>query len=82
MDGGGRRTKTDRSPNERIRTTDHENIKMWTEVDGWTDGRKSVRGGLIQTILWFIWTVNTSRQLTLGSKPLSRRFKNCLRLNI
>ena len=25
-----------------------KNIKMWTEVDGWTDGRKSVRGGLIQ----------------------------------
>ena len=32
MDGFGRRTI--------------KNLKMWTEVDGWTDGRKSVRGGL------------------------------------
>ena len=25
-----------------------KNIKMWTEMDGWTDGRKSVRRGLVQ----------------------------------
>ena len=24
------------------------NIKMWMEVDGWTDGRKHVRGGLVE----------------------------------
>ena len=33
MDGFGRRT---------IKI-----LKMWTKVDGWTDGQKSVRGGLI-----------------------------------
>ena len=32
MDGFGRRTI--------------KNLKMWTEVDGWTDGRKFVPGGL------------------------------------
>ena len=37
MDGFGRRTITI--------------LKMWTEVDGWTDGRKSVRGGLLQIII-------------------------------
>ena len=26
-----------------------KNIKMWTEVDGWKDGRKSVRRGLHMT---------------------------------
>ena len=26
-----------------------KNIKMWTEVDGWTDGRKSVPGGLVKS---------------------------------
>ena len=36
MDGFGRRT---------IKI-----LKMWTEVDGWTDGRKSVRGGLLHSI--------------------------------
>ena len=36
MDGGGRRT---------IRK-----IKMWTEMDGSTNGRKFVRGGLIQSL--------------------------------
>ena len=35
MDGFGQRTI--------------KNIKMWTEVDGWTDGRKSVRGGLVKS---------------------------------
>ena len=24
------------------------NIKMWMEVDGWTDGRNPVRGGLVE----------------------------------
>ena len=24
------------------------NIKMWMEVDGWTDGRKPVRRGLVE----------------------------------
>ena len=24
------------------------NIKMWMEVDGWTDERKPVRGGLVE----------------------------------
>ena len=33
MDGFGRRTI--------------KNLKMRMEVDGWTDGRKSVRGGLL-----------------------------------
>ena len=30
------------------------NIKMWTEMDGWTDGRKPVRRGLIRSTccLW------------------------------
>ena len=35
MDGFGRRT---------IKI-----LKMWTEVDGWTDGQKSVRGGLLRS---------------------------------
>jgi len=35
MDGFGQRTI--------------KNIKMWSEVDGWTDGRKSVRGGLVKS---------------------------------
>ena len=35
MDGFGQRTI--------------KNIKIWTEVDGWTDGRKSVRGGLVKS---------------------------------
>ena len=35
MDGFGQRTI--------------KNIKMWTEVDGWTDGRKYVRGGLVKS---------------------------------
>ena len=26
-----------------------KNITMWTEVDGWTDGRKFVRRGLVRT---------------------------------
>ena len=26
-----------------------KNIKMWMEVDGWTDGRMSVRGGLVKS---------------------------------
>ena len=35
MDGFGQRTI--------------KNIKMWSEVNGWTDGRKSVRGGLVKS---------------------------------
>ena len=35
MDGFGQRTI--------------KNIKMWTEVDGWTDRRKSVHGGLVKS---------------------------------
>ena len=35
MDGFGQRTI--------------KNNKMWTEVDGLTDGRKSVRGGLVES---------------------------------
>ena len=43
----GRRTKTERPSQGRIQTTDSvgrsiKNIKMWTEVDGWTDESSSV----------------------------------------
>ena len=42
---GGRRQAVHLMDGFRRRTI--KNMKMWTEVDGWTDGRKSVRGGLI-----------------------------------
>ena len=44
VDGGRRRT-VHLMDGFRRRTI--RNLKMWTEVDGWTDGRKSVRGGLL-----------------------------------
>ena len=47
MDGGGRREAVHIMDGFRRRTI--KNIKMWSEVDGWTDGRKSVRGGLTRT---------------------------------
>ena len=31
-----------------------KNIKIWTKVNGWTDGRKSVRRGLIQVSVFGI----------------------------
>ena len=36
-----------------------KNIKMWTELDGWTDGRTSVQGGLDYKVSYF-WTENSS----------------------
>ena len=47
VDGGRRRT-VHLMDGFRRRTI--RNLKMWTEVDGWTDGRKSVRGGLVGPI--------------------------------
>ena len=45
---GGRRQTVHVMDGFRRRTI--KNIKkMWTEVDGWTDGRKSVRRGLVQS---------------------------------
>ena len=32
-----------------------KNIKMWTEMDGWTGGRKSVRRGLAQIAVILFW---------------------------
>ena len=46
VDGGRRRT-VHLMDGFRRRTI--RNLKMWTEVNGWTDGRKSVRGGLLQS---------------------------------
>ena len=53
----GRRTNKDSSPPEQIRAMSHYKysvhiffgIKLRTEVDGLTDGRKSVRGGLVKS---------------------------------
>ena len=40
-----------------------KNLKMWTEVDGWTDGRKSFRGGLIRcSNFLFHFGAKTSKQ--------------------
>jgi len=46
---GGRRQAVHLMDGFRRRTI--KNIKMWTEVDGWTDGRKFVRRGLLLTLL-------------------------------
>ena len=34
-----------------------KNIKMWTKLEGWTDGRTSVQGGLDYKVSYF-WTEN------------------------
>ena len=57
------RTKTDRPShgpiqclNFRRRTI--KNIKMWTEVDGWTDGQNSVRRGLSLNSVFPVTTID------------------------
>ena len=47
MDGGRNSYYKDRLPDERIRATDK--ISTDLDVDEWTHGRKSVRGGLVKS---------------------------------
>ena len=50
-----------------------KNIIMWTEVDGWTDGRNSVRRGLIGIKIW-PWTTFNSFAFKQVFKPGMRCF--------
>ena len=49
IDGGGRRKTVHLINGFRRRTI--KNIKMWTEVNWWTDGQKSVRIDLVKTVI-------------------------------
>ena len=64
-----------------------KNIKIWTEVDGWTDGRKSVRRGLALTfakcksnILYITSEINQEWNISLAQLVLAELTRCCSEL--